>query len=87
MAAWRLGFGVLLFLFEQAHLDALATAAVAFAAVVVRGGGAEESRPREQRDDHDEGDHTCERAFESGAHVLAVRGETPRSTESGEAPG
>lgn len=73
MAAWRLGFGVVLFLFEPAHLDALATAAVAFAAVVVRGGGAEESRPREQHADHDEGDHTRERALESGAHVLVYK--------------
>ena len=73
MAAWRLGFGVLLFLFEPAHLDALATAAVAFAAVVVRGGGAEESRPREQRADHDERDHSRERSLESGAHVLVYK--------------
>ena len=70
MTARRLGFRVVLFLFAPAHLDAFATAAVAGAAVVLRGGGAEESRPRKKRPDHDEGDPTREPAFESGAHVL-----------------
>lgn len=58
MVAWRLGFGVVLFLFKPTHLYAMATAAVAGAILAVRGSGAEEFRPSKDRGDHDEGDLT-----------------------------